>query len=95
MATILTDPQRRAAQEELKLALLEAVLSLRGTQLASELTRLQPVELGKLIRAAALAWLEGVAVLAWPQPAPVPVPVVAARPGWSRVNPRRGPPTLS
>lgn len=58
MAAILTDPQRRAAQEELKLALLEAVLSLRGTQLASELTRVQPVELGKLVRTAALAWLE-------------------------------------
>ncbi|MFT4226676.1 hypothetical protein [Micropruina sp.] len=68
-------------------ALVAAALLLSGAQ--------RLIGIGRGVLVAALAWLEGVAVLAWPQPAPVPVPVVAARPGWNRVNPRRGPPTLS
>jgi hypothetical protein len=68
-------------------ALVAAALLLSGAQ--------RLIGIGRGVLVAALAWLEGVAVLAWPQPAPVPVPVVATRPGWNRVNPRRGPPTLS
>lgn len=68
-------------------ALLAVALLLTGAR--------RLIGIGRGILLAALAWLEGVAVLVWPQLAPVPVRVVAARPGWSRVNPRRGPPTLS
>ncbi len=68
-------------------ALLAAALLLTGAR--------RLVGIGRGILVAALAWLEGVAVLVWPQLARVPVPVVATRSGWSRVNPRRGPPTLS
>lgn len=56
-ATTLTDPGRRAEQTELKLALLDYGLSLRGPELARELERLQPAALAELVRAAAHSWL--------------------------------------
>ena len=65
-------------------ALLAAMLLLRGMR--------RLAGFGRGLLAAALARLEGALVNAWPQPAPVPVPVHATRPGWARVNPRRGPP---
>ncbi|MFT4294177.1 MAG: hypothetical protein QM582_02060 [Micropruina sp.] len=74
------------------LVLVPAALLAAGVLLAGA-RRL--VGIGRGVLAAALAWLDGVTVPAWPQPAPAPVPVLATRPGWSRVNPRRGPPTLS
>ncbi len=67
-------------------ALLAALLMLRG------LRRL--AGFGRQLLAVALARFEGV-VIAWPRPEPLPVPVLATGPGWARVNPRRGPPTLS
>lgn len=64
-------------------ALLAALLMLRGMR--------RLAGFGRQLLAVALAWFEGV-VIAWPRPEPVPVPVFATRPGWARVNPRRGPP---
>lgn len=67
----------------LPLALLGAGLLLRG---ARELAGF-----GRRLLALVFAWLDGVAQLGW-RPAPVPVRVGAATRGWSRTNPRRGPP---
>ena len=57
-ATTLTDPQRRADQTALKLALLDYVLGLRGPVLARELERLEPQAVSELVRVAALGWLQ-------------------------------------
>lgn len=57
VATTLTDPARAAEQLELKRALLDVALSLRGAQLSRELDRLQPAQLAKKLREATIAWL--------------------------------------
>ncbi len=64
-------------------ALLAAMLMLRAAR--------RLAGFGRRLLAVALSRLDGV-LPTWPRPAPVPVRVVATRPGWSRANPRRGPP---
>lgn len=57
VATTLTDTTRVAEQLELKQALFDTVLSLRGAQVARELERLQPMIVAEKLRQAAIAWL--------------------------------------
>lgn len=57
VATTMTDTTRSAEQLELKNALLDTVLSLRGAQVARELERLQPMIVAEKLRQAAVAWL--------------------------------------
>lgn len=58
LAKTLTDPTRAAEQVELKLAMLDALLALRGPQLAQEISRMQLPVCAEKLQAAALAWLE-------------------------------------
>jgi hypothetical protein len=57
-ATTITDPQHRAEQTDLKLALLDYVLTLRGPVLAQEIERIEPHAVSELVRVAALSWFE-------------------------------------
>lgn len=58
LATMLTEPSRTAEHTELKLALLDFTLDLRGDTLAAELTRAQPLRLAAQLRSTLRAWLE-------------------------------------
>lgn len=58
VATTLTDPLRAAEHTELKLALLDFVLDLRGAEVARELDRLSPLAVARELRVFMLAWLE-------------------------------------
>mgnify|MGYP000146088540 CR=1 FL=1 len=57
VATLLTDSSRAADHLEVKRALFEVVLSLRGKQVAVEIDRLQPAVVAKELRQSAIAWL--------------------------------------
>jgi hypothetical protein len=57
LSTTLTDPARATEQLELKQAMFDTVLSLRGAQVARELERLQPMIVADKLRQAALTWL--------------------------------------
>jgi hypothetical protein len=58
VATTLTDPTRTAEQTELKLALLDFMLELRGAQVARELERMQPAAVAASLSALARVWLD-------------------------------------
>lgn len=58
LANTLTDPTRAAEHAELKLALLDFALELRGEALAAELSRAQPLRLAGTLRTALLSWLD-------------------------------------
>lgn len=57
VATTMTDSTRITEQLELKQAMFDTVLSLRGTQVARELERLQPMIIAEKLRQSAIAWL--------------------------------------
>lgn len=91
VATTLTDPLRAAEHTELKLALLDFVLDLRGAEVARELDRLSSLAAARELRVFMLAWLERepavanlAAGIAWlqkelgGQPQTVPAPLYAA-----------------
>jgi hypothetical protein len=57
IAATLTDPQRRAEHNELKLSLLDFVLTLRCADVAAELSRMDLPAVAAELRAFALSWL--------------------------------------
>jgi len=58
LAATLTDPTRTAEHIELKLALLDFALDLRGEALANELGRSQPLRVASQLRSTLLTWLD-------------------------------------
>jgi hypothetical protein len=58
IATTLTDPTQAPVQRELKLAMFEYLLELRGQQLGRELERFQPQLVAGQLREGLLAWLD-------------------------------------